>query len=308
MCRLQNIILYSRRGMAETPAKLFKYVGPDRIDLFETLQIRFTQPSRFNDPFEALPVIDCSQSRELIEAGIINVAKKHYLTYARQQIAAGMKPMPLDDFSRWFSKRHRLSLEPFRTPEGLQARATGQWQKFWDTIGILSLTATEQNILMWSHYCRAHEGMVIEFDPSHEFFNPKGKVPGNDFGVLTKVQYAKTRPQIKFAASNALLALPSFYTKSDVWDYEREWRVFQLLERSVRKITQANDTIHLFDVPPKCIKRVIVGVRMDVKKRVRLALAISSNPKLRHIEFWDARLDLNDFALKYISRESPPRR
>src|SRR5712692_1690102 len=34
---------------------LFKYLRPERIDVIEKLEIRFTQPDALNDPFELLP-------------------------------------------------------------------------------------------------------------------------------------------------------------------------------------------------------------------------------------------------------------
>jgi len=34
---------------------LFKYIRPERIDIIENLEIRFTQPDALNDPFELHP-------------------------------------------------------------------------------------------------------------------------------------------------------------------------------------------------------------------------------------------------------------
>jgi len=34
---------------------LFKYIRPERIDVVENLEIRFTQPDALNDPFELRP-------------------------------------------------------------------------------------------------------------------------------------------------------------------------------------------------------------------------------------------------------------
>ena len=34
---------------------LFKYMRPERIDVVENLEIRFTQPDALNDPFELRP-------------------------------------------------------------------------------------------------------------------------------------------------------------------------------------------------------------------------------------------------------------
>src|SRR5271154_115746 len=38
------------------------------------------------------------------------------------------------------------------------------------TFGILSLSKTPDNVLMWSHYAKSHCGFVIEFDSTHEYF------------------------------------------------------------------------------------------------------------------------------------------
>ena len=37
---------------------LFKYLRPERIDVIEKLEIRFTQPGALNDPFELRPRIE----------------------------------------------------------------------------------------------------------------------------------------------------------------------------------------------------------------------------------------------------------
>ena len=34
---------------------IYKYIPPERIDILQNNHIRFTQPSAFNDPFEAFP-------------------------------------------------------------------------------------------------------------------------------------------------------------------------------------------------------------------------------------------------------------
>jgi len=37
---------------------LFKYIRPERLDVIDNLEIRFTQPNALNDPFELHPPID----------------------------------------------------------------------------------------------------------------------------------------------------------------------------------------------------------------------------------------------------------
>lgn len=43
-------------------------------------------------------------------------------------------------------------------------------KNFRDTMGVLSLTKRFDNQLMWAHYADSHKGIVLEFDPSSDFF------------------------------------------------------------------------------------------------------------------------------------------
>ncbi len=38
------------------------------------------------------------------------------------------------------------------------------------TVGVLSLSRTKENLLLWTHYADEHRGYVIEFDENNEFF------------------------------------------------------------------------------------------------------------------------------------------
>ena len=40
------------------PKNLYKYLSPERIDVLQNKQIRFTQPEALNDPFELKPLFE----------------------------------------------------------------------------------------------------------------------------------------------------------------------------------------------------------------------------------------------------------
>jgi len=92
--------------------------------------------------------------------------------------------------------------------------------------------------------------------------------------------------------------------KADDWSYEQEWRMFRRLENqchwddqeaiefSTRPGFQAHATpfsdwagmpVTLFDLPPSCIKEIILGINMSIEDRRRAAKAILGNPELRHV-------------------------
>jgi hypothetical protein len=86
------------------------------------------------------------------------------------------------------------------------------------TCGFLCLSATWNNILMWSHYADRHRGMCLAFDVK------------NSDQTFTKVKYSKTiqaTPTFNGLTPEKMLSLLS--TKSDDWKYECEWRAFPTL-------------------------------------------------------------------------------
>lgn len=282
--------------MISSPKNLFKYVHPDRIDILEKLQIRFTQPSRFNDPFEVLPSIDGFDVKR-IETAEEQVHRNLFGEYKRKG-----GELSFEEFRRIQAAHNRKAIDALKDPQIFKERAIARELRHWDKhIGILSVSATEKNLLMWAHYTKSHEGMVIEFDPKHPFFSPSGKSPDVDFGILTEVIYSKVRPRIISGKPTTVDDLKMLRTKSDEWEYEQEWRVFQLLEKSDEKIPRGNETVHLFKLPPKAIKRVIIGCRMeDVATRLRIINAIKMNPELKHVQIHEAVRELDEFGLKYV--------
>lgn len=93
--------------------------------------------------------------------------------------------------------------------------------------GIISLTETPDNLLMWSHYADNHEGAVVEFtiDENNPFdlFNVSN-IPTSSDAFFRKVNYRKNRKNP--FNSNSLEEFRAHYylTKSDEWIYEKEYR------------------------------------------------------------------------------------
>lgn len=98
---------------------------------------------------------------------------------------------------------------------------------------VLCLSDKEDEILMWSHYGDQHKGVCLEFD----------EIPDNE---LFKILYTEKRPSFNFQEiasfieSYSLKTIPHnelksliyekykfFYTKSEKWSYEREYRIFK---------------------------------------------------------------------------------
>lgn len=169
---------------------------------------------------------------------------------------------------------------------------------FGGNIGMLCLSESPLNLLMWGHYASAHQGGVVEFDATHPFFSQPTSRSGF-IQWLKKVDYSLTRAALPFEhfqrnkmgllndhGSGWLDLLraqhPLFYTKSPDWSYEQEWRlVRQLVDKadafSARPKAAKMFTGHHLDddyvnnpipakielarVPPACIKSIYLGAK-----------------------------------------------
>ena len=150
--------------------------------------------------------------------------------------------------------------------------------------GCLSLSATSTNILMWSHYARHHTGFVVGFHANHEYFGP----------TVSPVEYTSTRPE--FNPLEARHDGEIFYTKSEHWRYEQEYRKYQSFVEPIRLANgnslapyqeptgkrQPNDAIILFPFPPECIARVIVGWKSSPALHAEVVSALG-NHGLGHV-------------------------
>ena len=110
---------------------------------------------------------------------------------------------------------------------------------------------------MWGHYTDNHQGFVIGFDSDHPFFS-KRKNDSDEFGFLRRVEYQPERPQVTLTDSTSLAW---FQTKSEVWSYEKEWRIVRVLSEAEDRIDRSPLPICLFEFAPEAVREIIVGMR-----------------------------------------------
>jgi hypothetical protein len=147
---------------AEGGMIVYKYMTPDRMDVLENGNIRFTQPAALNDPFEALPCLTDYKQGKFEEI------------LGRLPDALG----PATEEDRKFV-RDSIEKKMAEVPKELN-----------EHFGFLSLTDERNNLLMWSHYTDAHKGFVVGFYSESPFFKPGD---GKTVDGLRKVEYAKLR-------------------------------------------------------------------------------------------------------------------
>jgi tetratricopeptide (TPR) repeat protein len=243
------------------PTHLYKYVPAARVDILRNARVRFTPPAVFNDPFELRPAL-------------------HLAVMGSEVEAHGLRaPAAFDaHLDRGFTRDKRRAEE-----------LRGE-------IGVLSLTADAQNLLMWSHYADHHRGFLLEFDARHPFFDQR-RSRDDALHHLRPVRYARERPRTVIDHFHHPAVL---LTKSLEWKYEREWRMLVDLGRFGCEVVGAQgEEIHLAPLPPRSITGIVFGARMPEEMRAEIAAFVAGDARYAHVAVCGAELNGQDFKLDF---------
>ncbi|MEE1952233.1 DUF2971 domain-containing protein [Aeromonas sp. 43P] len=178
----------------KTYYKYSKYFG---IESLKYPVIRLSSPAILNDPFEKL-------FNSEVENNLIARAGACYKGYF---------PMHTLD-----EKQKELFIK-YQVKQSV------------NNFGIVSLSETHSNLLMWSHYADEHKGICLGF---HEnFLSRLSHKIHDEYGISTykpiKVNYNNKRPRYFIEQNNIeneikINTLQQLTTKGDDWIYEKEHR------------------------------------------------------------------------------------
>lgn len=182
------------------PEILYKYypVEPWLPKLFTGASIKFSSRTTFNDPLDSHPAyrIDSGQDgRKSVKDALIR---------------EGMKgPKLIRELNRVL--RRTAEAKSFGPLLGNSTL---------DQVGILCLTESWENALLWAHYSRSHTGICIGFDTRMDVFR-----------LARPISYSKKAPVITrpYDESDEMVR-KAFFCKDECWGYEKEWRTVKYLQ------------------------------------------------------------------------------
>lgn len=176
-------------------------------------------------------------------------------------------------------------------------------------VGVLSLTEKPDHPLMWSHYANNHSGLVFAFDETNEFFRSPRHGKPDDAGSARKVKYSSERPRFDPLIDVSLIDNLTdedamsffdkmFFTKSQAWDYEEEWRMIKGLKQADRILQIPTGDVYLFSIPPGCIVSVILGQRMISETSQQVIEFVRTDKRYTHVSLFQARSRTDKFAIE----------
>jgi hypothetical protein len=139
-------------------------------------------------------------------------------------------------------------------PIGFQRFALEKEHEISDKIlGIISMSATWNSLLMWSHYAKYHTGYCVGFN-EYKLMN-SGLFESGGMVMYTK---DNSHPHIHPMMDQNQTFFKRTFTKSAEWEYEQEYRLLNLFIPS----EQSKKNERLVKIESSFIDEVIIGIKM----------------------------------------------
>jgi hypothetical protein len=261
------------------PKSLFKYGHFDENGYYKNVFAKnafyFSSPAKFNDPFDCrvFPNYEIGSDK-----AIIKKLQEHIKRENPALSSAMVSRLAQNEFSK--------NIKIIRSPELMVDRMK---EVIDNSYGILSLSETNDNLLMWSHYSKSHQGYCVEFNT-----NRINEIVKNYLLILKElILFHKISYESEYPLLNPYL--PSFTTeeylrvvttKSKDWEYEKEWR-----------LVYYDNANQLLDFPDDIIKSIYFGVNCSsdrVKECIELLRVRKSIPEL-----FQAMLKQREYGIKF---------
>lgn len=215
---LKMLALQQMIGKGIINQKIYKYREPGEFTekIFTDHTLWFDKPENFNDPFDCWANVKMPKSDEL------------------EQLTDTI-------LSPYMADRCKKGI-PSLTPEMVKRDV----DRALNEIGVCCFSLTEKNILMWSHYCKYHQGVCLEFDVLED---------PTYFTLIKPINYVQAMPQYDHFTERGKLVEKLIQPKSTDWEYEQEVRVI----KSPTDISQNGS--RAFKFKPSALKKVIFGCK-----------------------------------------------
>jgi hypothetical protein len=215
----------------------FKYytAASARLTLKHTTR-KWSTPFLFNEPFDNQFEIHLEGiSDELVDQ---NLQQWHALITSPDPLKPNQLGhlTPVVEYIRQIRQQHDLQyteeelahvrggvVEGMERATNINPEINAQIRSVMADTSIFCVSETHDNFLMWSHYAQNHTGAVIKFLALPEVDSP--------LIVAQPVRYTRPMPCHEFASmldfEKSLTEIVELITltKSDVWSYEKEWRI-----------------------------------------------------------------------------------
>lgn len=183
-----------------------------------------------------------------------------------------------------------------------------KFQQLSDMSYMTCFSEANDNILMWSHYAKAHTGFCVEYDlkllkdDNYKITEHLLPVIYDDNLLIDRdIDWMiENHKELKEAIRDgnmydgyeqAVDVLPLFLVKSKKWKYEKEWRIIYTLKQMY---DVDDDVLYGKNIPFKCVSAVYLGVKVhpEIKQNIIEICGRLSNAK-HQVNAYQAKIGNN---------------
>lgn len=286
----------------------FKYTSAEAaIKILESSSVIYRSPLQFNDPFDIQSGLHFDFDIESLPDIIWNEIER----LVEQDKAPGVSttgPFGILVHNIWAMKQaHSFPKEDLKTVtrppliklKNVAITTQQQYQKHWwenflPRLRVFCVSETKDNLLMWSHYSKDHTGVVLEFRVLPEQDNALCaaepiRYTGSPPPFFTKREWLDEIFDVHPLNEQALYFRYA-YVKSDVWSYEREWRVWDLLPKALPDLS-SKYSLHQNETAA-----IYLGCKIEASKRETILALLSRHPACKPFQ---ARKAADEFRLDF---------
>lgn len=213
----------------------------------------FASPSDFNDPFDCKNLFTFQGASDSDWRKFLTT----FLIHKKPQLTEQERKRDVDEVIKSGEHRSREKL----------AEQRGKWDEVLENhsrrLGIVCLSESPNNILMWSHYADSHRGFCLEFDAD---------ILKKAF-YCSRVRYRKQYPTFSEFVNSSLdeIAHTFVLTKSNHWEYEKEVRLV------INAQAEAGGELRrVVEYPVEALTGIIFGCNMSDEGKEQIIKAVSS--------------------------------
>lgn len=271
----------------------FKYTSASTaLKILKNRSFRYSSPLEFNDPFDVQTEISfdfgIDELPKIVMAEIKNIVQSPHqcpiksdnewskaILLLREKVQKhGYKQQEVESLFLPFLEFLKTIIADIR------GQYNRTWQSFVPRLRVFSVSTVKDEILMWSHYAKNHTGVVFKLAVLPELDNP--------LCAAGPIIYKKT-PPVFFKIEDWITELVGIkeidheklyweyaYTKSEIWAYEQEWRVWDLLPEAKPELfsdypiyPQELSAIYFGCKTEKEAKKEIISLAKEINKEVR---------------------------------------
>ena len=282
----------------------YKYLPSERSNILQNRLIRFTQPKVLNDPFEGRPNFHATtEGFASVFADTIRQKSRMWENCRRKT----QTDLDLHTFAGTvegdpnFAAQLYRSLGSQRSLFDLQENLYDLPERLYELynrVGILSLSETPDNRLMWAHYAEEHTGFVLMLDGSHDFFkgdNLSSKI-AKGFAKPERVEYRLERPRTSIEDPPREILL----IKDSDWKCEKEWRYLKHIDDAAKLCGDPTLPVALFRLPPKCIMGVILGYNRSEELKNKVVALRGDDPDFGHLRIQQACISKMHYKVEIV--------